>query len=468
MGSIAAINPRAFDLTPHDDDLVSFVPMAAIEEESGTLDGRAVRYWRDVRKGYTRFQEGDIVLAKITPCMENGKFAVARNLHGGRAAGTTELHVLRASNIVESRYLLHFLLQEDVRSAARRAMRGAAGQLRVPPEFVAHLEIPLPPLAEQQRIVSAIEEHLTKLDAAVAALERARANVRNYRDAYAHAALAGMTDSMESTAHGTNGNHQVNRAQWVQEEWGTATLDDLAERITSGSRDWSPYYGKGVCVFVLAQNVRRGRLDLSAKQLVGPPALHRDRERSRIAKDDLLVTIVGANTGDACRVDRELNDHYVCQSVALIRLRDKSLASFVELYLNSEGDGRAELLRRAYGQGRPHLNFDQLKTLSIPIPPRRVRDAVVAGAQRVFSVLDRLDSQIDAEVKRASRLRQAILKRAFEGKLVPQNPDDEPASASPGRAHDGPLEPPAKKARARRGKPSPSNSATQTSFDLRP
>ncbi len=101
--------------------------------------------------------------------------------------------------------------------------------------------------------------------------------------------------------------------------WGVAALDDLTTKVTSGSRDWKPYYGRGEGVFVLTQNVRMRSLDLSDPFRVDPPAGDPARERSAIQADDLLINIVGA-VGAVARVPDAFSEHYVCQSVALVRL----------------------------------------------------------------------------------------------------------------------------------------------------
>jgi type I restriction enzyme S subunit len=94
LTEVTDLNPRRFTDPATDETFVSFVPMKAVEEESGRLDPSETRSWATVKKGYTPFQDNDVLFAKITPCMENGKYAVARGLHGGRAAGSTEFHVL--------------------------------------------------------------------------------------------------------------------------------------------------------------------------------------------------------------------------------------------------------------------------------------------------------------------------------------------------------------------------------------
>ena len=95
LGEIVHVNPRWMQDEPMDGESVSFVRMAAVEAGSGRLDPSASRMWKEVKKGYTRFQESDVLFAKITPCMENGKAALAVGLLGGRGAGSTEFHVLR-------------------------------------------------------------------------------------------------------------------------------------------------------------------------------------------------------------------------------------------------------------------------------------------------------------------------------------------------------------------------------------
>lgn len=103
------LNPRPDRAALPDDLEVSFVPMAAVEAATGRMDATAVRRFGEVKKGYTIFREGDVLFAKITPCMENGKMAVARGLHNGIGCGSTEFHVLRPQPGVDAHYIYHFV-----------------------------------------------------------------------------------------------------------------------------------------------------------------------------------------------------------------------------------------------------------------------------------------------------------------------------------------------------------------------
>ncbi len=191
LSSVARVNPRGWTIPPEDDERLSFIPMASVEEVSGRLDPSFVRPWLEVKKGYTKFEEGDVLVAKITPSMENGKAALATGLFEGRGVGSTEFHVLRPSEDLDARYLLHFVLQTSTRRLARAQMRGVAGQLRVPPEFFRDLEIPLPLIDKQRQIVAEIETQFARLDDAVASLKRARVRLKRYRASVLKAACEG-------------------------------------------------------------------------------------------------------------------------------------------------------------------------------------------------------------------------------------------------------------------------------------
>jgi type I restriction enzyme S subunit len=199
--------------------------------------------------------------------------------------------------------------------------------------------------------------------------------------------------------------------------WAVASVEQLSCHITSGSRDWSKFYNRGTGTFILAQNVRPLRLDLSEKQSVDAPKGDAETERTRVRRDDILVTIVGAKTGDVCRVPSDLEDHFTCQSVALVRPVLSGCAKFAEMYLASPENGQAQWKRYVYGQGRPHLSFEQLRMTAISVPPLAEQRRIVAEVERRLSVVEELEAVVSANLQRATRLRQSVLQKAFSGNL---------------------------------------------------
>ncbi|QDV21270.1 Type-1 restriction enzyme EcoKI specificity protein [Gimesia panareensis] len=155
ISDVCQLNPRLKTL--HEGD-VTFVPMAAIDEQMGEIVEPEVRDYSEVRKGFTPFVENDVLFAKITPCMQNGKAAIARNLVNGLGFGSTEFHILRTSPVVLPEWLFSFVRRPEFRRAAEAAFTGTAGQQRVPPDFLAYSKIPIPPLSEQRRIVEILNE----------------------------------------------------------------------------------------------------------------------------------------------------------------------------------------------------------------------------------------------------------------------------------------------------------------------
>jgi len=189
---IADVNRRDPKLRELPDDLqVTFVPMAAVDAESGIIARPEERTLKKVRKGFTPFSNGDVIVAKITPSMENGKAAISRLLKNGRGFGSTEFHVISPSDAVVSEFIFYFIRQESFRRDAKAHFAGTAGQLRVPSSFVETYSFPLAPLPEQRRIVAKIESLFTRLDAGVAALKRAQANLKRYKAAVLKAACEG-------------------------------------------------------------------------------------------------------------------------------------------------------------------------------------------------------------------------------------------------------------------------------------
>ncbi len=182
IAEIGVLSPRN---TAEDGTLASFIPMPMIATDYGAASNHEVRRWGDIKKGYTHFAEGDVGLAKITPCFQNGKSTVFRNLTGGLGSGTTELHIVRPL-LVNPDFIVLFLKCPYFIETGVPKMTGTAGQKRVPAEYFAHSPFPLPPLAEQHRIVAKVDELMALCDR----LEAARSERETTRDRLATASLA--------------------------------------------------------------------------------------------------------------------------------------------------------------------------------------------------------------------------------------------------------------------------------------
>lgn len=154
---------------------VSFLPMKAVEELSGRIDLTLAFNYAKVKRGYTPIINGDIIFAKITPCMENGKIAIVNNLKNGIGFGSTEFHVVRLRDeTVPREFVFYYLINQDFRNEAKRNMTGTAGQLRVPAKYMKEASILFPPIPEQKHIVAKIESLFAESKTAREALDKDR------------------------------------------------------------------------------------------------------------------------------------------------------------------------------------------------------------------------------------------------------------------------------------------------------
>ncbi len=159
FGEICEINPRLPDnLKVTDDNKVTFLPMAAVDEIFGEITEVEEKFYRDVKKGFTPFLDNDVLFAKITPSMENGKAAVARDLTNGIGFGSTEFHVIRCTEYVLPEFVFHFIRQSSFRLWAKSSFIGSAGQQRVPADFLKRIPFLLPTIPEQQRIAAILKQ----------------------------------------------------------------------------------------------------------------------------------------------------------------------------------------------------------------------------------------------------------------------------------------------------------------------
>ena len=140
--------------------------------ELGGLRLDAMRTLDEIGSGYTYFADGDVVVAKITPCFENGKGALAAGLTNGVAFGTTELHVLRPAADLDMRFLFYMTISERFRKLGEAWMYGAGGQKRVPDIFIKDLRVPFPPLGEQRAIAALLDDRTARIDTLIAEKRR--------------------------------------------------------------------------------------------------------------------------------------------------------------------------------------------------------------------------------------------------------------------------------------------------------
>ncbi len=335
-----------------------------------------------------------------------GKLGIA-----GVRLATNQAIAFALENEINSKYLFNFL--RFVRPHLNDLGKGATQQ-NISQTVIKAFPFPLPPLNEQKRIVAKIEELFSELDNGIAALKTARKQLKVYRQAVLKHAFEGKLT-----------------AQWREENntdsWQLEKLGNLIVFLTSGSRGWAKYYSDSGDIFIRAQNLKYDRLDLDDKVFVSLPE-KTEGKRTQVQPGDILITITGANVTKAGRVCTDIGSAYVSQHVALCRPSEDIDSEFMYWFLVAEPAGRRQLAKFAYGAGKPGLNLNNIRSVEINLPSISEQCAIVKQIKELLSIEKRVSSDIEIELKCVEILRQSILKKAFSGKLVPQDPNDEPAS----------------------------------------
>ena len=332
---------------------------------------------------------------------------------------------------------------------------------------LADLPFALPPLSEQHRIVVEIETQFTRLDAAVAALERVQANIRRYKAAVLKAACEGRLVPTEAELARAEGRTYEpadqllarilaeRRARWeaehpgkrykepappdtaalpeLPEGWLWATVEQLAayepNSITDGpfgSNLKTAHYTDSGPRVIRLQNIGDGEF-YDEKAHISHDHFETLRKHEVFA-GDLVIAALGQSLPRACIIPAYVGPAIV--KADCIRFKPHpslGVAQYLNAALNSETLKRIAA-STVHGVGRPRLNQQEVKSLPAPLPPFAEQQRIASEVERRLSVAAALEASVEAALARAGRLRQAVLKKAFEGRLVPQDPDDEPAS----------------------------------------
>lgn len=384
LSDVCQINPRGKSGLA-EDDYVSFVPMAAVSEFSGTIVDAESRPLREVQKGFTPFQEGDVLFAKITPCMENGKAAIARNLVNQRGYGSTEFHVLRPTSLILAEWIFAIVRTAEFRRAAASSFQGAVGQQRVPASFLEGFRIPLPPLSEQQRIVEILQE--------------AEA-VRGLR-AEAESKTAELIPAMFFDTFIRDQDHAYQ------------PLHKLA-KIVSGVAIGRKQKGMSVEVpYLRVANVQAGYVDLG--EVKTTPATDDEILQFALKRGDVLLTEGGDfdKLGRGCLWDGQVEPCIHQNHVFRVRPDvGKMNSQFFAHYLQSAKAKHYFLRCAKKTTNLASINLTQLKALPVP--------NISIEAQEAFELLIQLAAECSSATgdKAFSALYQSLSAHAFSGQLT--------------------------------------------------
>jgi type I restriction enzyme S subunit len=477
---IANINPKFDREELSDNTEVSFVPMPAVSAETGVIDVSAKRPFGEVKKGFTPFKEGDVLFAKITPCMENGKMAIVPKVANGHGFGSTEFHVLRPYSGIDARYIYYFVSSDRFRRDAEHNMTGAVGQRRVPKNWLANQKLPLPPRAEQDRIASKLDELFSELDSGIDRLTAARQQLNNYRYAILKYAFEGklsaqwrndnkleqisasdvlklINDERASGASGTpkkpsrvtkatakGALKQAEALQAVGEiaagtvidgvelpelpfGWAWVLYGELCSLVKNGISE-KPVGSSGDKIFRISA-VRPFEFDLNDFRYIDNSSGKYDSYR--LSSGDLVFTRYNGSRAyvGVCAEYKGNGEHLFPDKLVQTKIASKyTISGFLEKALNSGASRQFVERRIRTTAGQSGVSGGDIKSIPVPIcglnEQLHVQELLDAELTRTTHLI----AEIDTRIQQAGVLRSSILKRAFSGMLLPQHPEDEPAA----------------------------------------
>lgn len=386
IGNICKVNP----LKPESIEgswKVSFVPMQWVSEKTRTIEKEETRLFCEVSKGYTPFSRGDVLLAKITPCFENGKVAIA-DIENDHGFGSSEFHVVRPlDNSVTLNRFVYYCLQSPffVKNASRN-MTGSAGQKRVPKKFLESYKIPLPPLETQKRIIEL-------LDLAQVLIDKRKEQI-------------GLMDKLtHSLFHDMFGDPVMNSMGWDLLRFEQVCSSRLGKML-----DKKKELGEHQKQYLRNANVKWFSFELN--EIYSMDFLSGELEKFKLKYGDILIC-EGGEPGRAAIWKDKVSECYYQKALHRARIIGKKAAGEYIVYLFwyfSKNGGFKDHISSAT---IAHLTGEKLKKMAIPVPPVDLQNTFAERVQKI-------EAQKEAMTVSLHELEDnfnSLMQRAFKGEI---------------------------------------------------
>jgi len=371
MSDLFLLNPKS---EINDNTEIGFIPMACVDDGFSGKHSFEIRNWGDVKKGYCHFQDGDIGVAKISPCFENLKSCILQSLPNGVGTGTTELVILRSLGVYAPFYLYLFKSSWYI-SQGTKYFKGVVGQQRVNKAIFTELEVPLPSVAEQERIVAEIKRWFGLIDL----IEKDKFNLAN------NIKLA-KSKILDLAIHG----------KLVPQDPTDEPASELLKRINPKAEitsdnghyqklpeGWAITPMQTLCALVDGEK-QNGieRINLDVKYLRGEREAKVLTSGKYTAAKTLLILVDGENSGEVFRAPV---DGYQGSTFKQLPIHEEMYTDYVLQVINLH---RKTLRENKVGSAIPHLNKKLFKAINVPIPPYEEQKRIVNAINKTFTILD--------------------------------------------------------------------------------
>lgn len=400
---LCEINPGKFGLSNAPADMeVSFLPMENIGE-NGELDLSEVRVLDAVANGYTHFRDDDVIIAKITPCFENGKGALVRGLVNGVGFGTTELYVLRVGNQVIPEFIYYLTRSTSFRSPGIAMMQGAAGQKRVRTDFIADYPVSLPPIDEQRAITTFLDRQTAKIDALIAKKREVIAALHEKRSAIiSHAVTKGLNLDAPMKDSGI---------EWlgaIPSHWEIIRSKRLFsvrnERAWADDQQLSATQAYGVI------------LQEEFEERVGRQVVKINKnleQRSHVEKDDFVISMRSFQGG----LERAWVQGCIRSSYIILKPNSSVDINFFMYLFKSTSYIQALQATADFIRDGQDLTFRNFSLVDLPVIPIDEQRAIAEYLSKTTHEIDQLIETTSETIDRLQEYRAALISAAVTGKI---------------------------------------------------
>lgn len=408
---VATLNPSRTEVASLDRQTeVTFLPMEAVGED-GSIQTDRVRPIAEVETGYTFMRDGDVVIAKITPCFENGKGAHLKGLTLGIAFGTTELIVARPDERhILGRYLHWLFVSPDFRKQGEAAMYGAGGQKRVPDEFVRNFFLGLPPIAEQEVIAAFLDRETAKIDTLIAEQERLIALLDEKRRAViSRAVTKGLNPDVPMKHSGI---------EWLGEvpaHWRLLRFKDVCSEIVDCKNRTPDEHEDGSFFVVRTSCVKYGNFDPSGGYYTDEWSFVEWTRKGLPKFGDILLTRE-APAGEACLFPE---GYELCLGQRMMYLRpcqDRINSEFLLATIYGPLV-RAQIGAKSKGSTVGHLRVGEIGELPCLLPPLSEQRTICLALSRTESQFEGLINACRSAIALLKERRAALISAAVTGKI---------------------------------------------------
>lgn len=388
---LARVNPATpeFDRLP-DDAEVTFLPLEAVWP-GNKLDVDRLRPKDQVSVGYTRFQEGDILVPKITPTFQADRTVIATGLSDGIGAGTTELHIVRVGPSADRSYVRYLLSSKPFLDEGEASMIGVAGQKRVPDDCLRDLIVPVTDAHQQRAIADYLDAETARIDALIEKKRRMVELLEERQIAIVEQAVRRLVD-----------------------QYGAMPVKYATRRVEVGIVITpSAWYADEGVIALRGLNVQPGKIDLTDVVYISHEG-HLVHQKSMLRAGDLVIVRTG-QAGAAVVVPRTL-DGCNCIDLVIVRPASALVPKFLEYVLNSDWTQK-HIGEYSVGTIQSHFNIGAMKELPVPVPPLDEQQRATDELNSVTEEARRLADKLSRQIGLLTEHRQALVTAAVAGQL---------------------------------------------------